>query len=151
MKPSVEKLYFGENPMDFGTFTLPESGWMGVVQWNFQRLGMKYNDKIKNSVFFRKLFFSMKKIEMKNRSSKNFEIFGKKVSFFFDHFFLENRYFFKIKSAANFKTKTYRDIKYVQNIAKWLCYSCKNCTEFRHFDWVMVLFWYLIPTRRIIN
>ena len=31
--------------------------------------------------------------------------------------FFENRDFF-IKPAANFKTKTYRDIKYVQNIAK---------------------------------
>ena len=57
MKPSVEKLYFGENPMDFGTFTLPESGCMGVVQSNFQRLGMKYNDKIKKYFCLAKLFF----------------------------------------------------------------------------------------------
>ena len=33
----------------------------GVAQWNFQRLGMKYDKNIKNDFFSKNFLFSMKK------------------------------------------------------------------------------------------
>ena len=33
----------------------------GVAQWNFQRLGMKYDKNIKNEIFSKNFLFSMKK------------------------------------------------------------------------------------------
>ena len=85
MTVAAKKNNFGEKsrkPKGFWTFGASKRDLVGVAQWNFQRLGMKYNYKIKNVFLKKRSIFFRNKIRwhfLENFENRNVQ--PKKCSF----------------------------------------------------------------------